>query len=223
MEPSLSQRSACTDLSVDDLESNFMAAFGAVLHSLQRIFDPPIQSSRLIVKHRVRLFAATASGAISGIVFLVGYYLTLGLLPSAFAYPQTEYPVAAWAHRLDLAQFAGTFLYPPLPSPLTWWIGIVVLGGTFTGIGVAYAILLAWSLQTSSPAKGAGLGFGLFITLGLILTTANGIHPAIMRNTLPDTGLFLIGWSSWATLQLLALHLIYGTLLGTLYQRFTAE
>lgn len=200
-----------------------MAAFGAVLHSLQRIFDPPIQSSRLIVKHRVRLFAATASGAISGIVFLVGYYLTLGLLPSAFAYPQTEYPVAAWAHRLDLAQFAGTFLYPPLPSPLTWWIGIVVLGGTFTGIGVAYAILLAWSLQTSSPAKGAGLGFGLFITLGLILTTANGIHPAIMRNTLPDTGLFLIGWSSWATLQLLVLHLIYGTLLGTLYQRFTAE
>lgn len=200
-----------------------MAAFGAVLHSLQRIFDPPVQPSRLIVKHRVRLVAAAASGAISGIVFLIGYYLTLGLLPSAFAYPQTEYPVAAWAHRMDLAQFAGSFLYPPLPSPLTWWIGIVVLGGTFTGIGVAYAILLAWSLQSSSAAKGAGLGFALFLGLGAALTVANGVHPAIMRNTLPDTGLFLIGWSSWATLQLLVLHLIYGGLLGTLYQRFTAK
>lgn len=200
-----------------------MAAFGAVLQSLQRIFDPPAQPSRLIVRHRVRLVAATASGAISGVVFLIGYYLTLGLLPSAFAYPQTEYPVAAWAHRLDLAQFAGSFLYPPLPSPLTWWIGFAVLGGTFTGLGVVYAVLLAWSLQNSSPVKGVGFGIVLFVSLGLTLTVANGIHPAIMRNALPDTGLFLIGWSSWATLQLLVLHLLYGGLLGTLYQRFTAR
>lgn len=200
-----------------------MAAFGAVLHSLQRIFDPPVQPSRLIVKYRVRLVAATAAGAISAVVFLLGYYLTLGLLPSASAYPTTEYPIAAWAHRMDLAQFAGSFLYPPLPSPLTWWIGLVVLGGTFTGAGVVYAILLAWSLQSSSLAKGLGLGFGLFFALGAALSVANGVHPAIMRNTLPDTGLFLIGWSSWATLQLLVLHLIYGGLLGTLYQRFTAR
>jgi len=200
-----------------------MTAFGSVLSSLQRFLDPPLQSSRLIVEHRVRLFAAIGSGGISGIVFLVGYYLTLGLLPSAFAYPTTEYPVSSWAHRMDLAQFAGTFIYPPLPSPLTWWIGITVLGGTFTAIGVVYAILLAWSLQTSSPAKGAALGFGLFIGIGAALTLANGIHPAVMRNTLPDTGLFLVGWSSWATLQLLVLHMVYGTLLGTLYQRFTAK
>ena len=200
-----------------------MAAFGAVLHSLQRIFDPPLQPSRLIVKHRVRLVAATAAGTISAIVFLIGYYLTLGLLPSAFAYPTTEYPVAAWAHRMDLAQFAGSFLYPPLPSALTWWIGVIVLGGTLAGLGVVYAILLAWSLQTSSAAKGVGFGFGLFLGLGAALSVANGVHPAIMRNTLPDTGVFLIGWSSWATLQLLVLHLIYGGLLGTLYQRFTAK
>lgn len=200
-----------------------MTAFGSVLSSLQRFLDPPLQSSRLIVEHRVRLFAAIGSGGISAIVFLVGYYLTLGLLPSAFAYPTTEYPVSSWAHRMDLAQFAGTFIYPPLPSPLTWWIGITVLGGTLTAIGVVYAILLAWSLQTSSPAKGAALGFGLFIGIGAALTLANGIHPAVMRNTLPDTGLFLVGWSSWATLQLLVLHMVYGTLLGTLYQRFTAK
>ncbi len=200
-----------------------MAAFGAVLQSLGRIFDPPLQPSRLIVKYRVRLVAAAAAGTISAIVFLIGYYLTLGLLPSAFAYPTTEYPVAAWAHRMDLAQFAGSFLYPPLPSPLTWWIGIIVLGGTLAGLGFVYAILLAWSLQTSSAAKGVGLGFGLFLSLGAALSVANGVHPAIMRNTLPDTGVFLIGWSSWATLQLLGLSLIYGGLLGSLYQRFTAK
>jgi hypothetical protein len=200
-----------------------MAAFASMLSSLQRVFDPPIQPSRLIVRHRVRIFAAAGAGAVSAVVFLVGYYLTLGLLPSAFAYPQTEYPVSAWAHRMDLAQFAGSFLYPPLPSPLTWWIGFIVLGGTFTGLGLVYAILLAWSLQTSSAVKGVGFGVALFIGLGLTLTVANGVHPAIMRNAFPDTGLFLVGWSSWATFQLLALHVIYGGLLGTLYQRFTAR
>lgn len=200
-----------------------MAAFGSVLHSLQRIFDPPVQPSRLIVEHRVRLFAAVAAGAISAAVFLTGYYLTLGLLPSAFAYPTTEYPVASWAHRMDLSQFLGSFLYPPLPSAKTWWIGIIALGGLLTSLGVVHAILLAWALQKDSPAKGALNGLILFIGLGLSLTLANGIHPAVMRNTFPDTGLFLIGWSSWATLQLFVLCLLYGTLLSVLYERFTAK
>ena len=200
-----------------------MAAFASVLHSLQRIFDPPAHPSRLIAAHRVRIFAAIGAGGLSALVFLLGYYATLGLLPSAFAYPQTEYPVSAWAHRMDLAQFAGSFIDPLLPSPLTWWIGFVVLGGTFTGLGLVYAILLTWSLQFSSAAKGTGFGVLLFVGLGLTLTIANGVHPAIMRNTFPDTGLFLIGWSSWATLQLLVLHIVYGSLLGTLYQRFTAK
>ncbi len=200
-----------------------MAAFGSVLQSLQRIFDPPVQPSRLIVKHRVRLVAAVASGAISAAVFIVGYYLTLGLLPSAFAYPQTEYPVASWAHRADLSQFLGSFLYPPLPSPLTWWIGFAALGGLLTSLGVVHAIVLAWALQKDSPAKGAVNGLILFSGLGISLTLANGIHPAVMRNTFPDTGLLLIGWSSWATFQLFVLCLIYGTLLSILYERFTAK
>ncbi len=200
-----------------------MAAFASVLHSLQQILDPPAQPSRLIVRHRVRLFAATGAGVISTGVFLAAYYLTLGLLPSAFAYPQTEYPVSAWAHRADLSQFLGSFLYPPLPSPVTWWIGFGALGGLLTSVGLVFAVLLAWSLQSPDPAKGVGVGIGLFVVLGLTLTIANGLHPAIMRNTFPDTGLFLIGWSSWATLQLFAVCVLYGGVLGALYQRFTAR
>ncbi len=200
-----------------------MPAFGAVLGSLSRVFNPPTHPSRLIARYRVRLFAAVGAGTVSTVVFLAGYYLSLSWLPSAFAYPTTEYPVSSWAHRADLAQFFGTLLYPPLPSPLTWWIGFAALGGLLAGTGVVYAVLLAWSLQSSTPAKGAGVGIGLFVGLAAALTIGNGLHPAIMRNTFPDTGLLLIGWSSWATLQLLALCLAYGTVLGVLYQRFTAK
>ncbi len=200
-----------------------MAAFAAVFQSVWHFLVPPTRPNRLLAKRRVRLFAAAAAGSAGGFVLLAAYYATLGLLPAAFAYPTTEYPVSAWAHRLDLAQFAGTFLYPPLPSPLTWWLGLAVLFGTFTGLGVVYAVVLTWSLQTSDIKKGLGFGAALFFGLAATLSIANGVHPAIMRNTLPDTGVFLVGWSSLATLQLLVVHLLYGATVGVLYQRFTAH
>lgn len=196
-------------------------ALAAVYQTVQRFLAPPARPNRLLAARRVRLFAAAASGGTGGVVLLAAYYATLGLLPSAFAYPTTEYPVSAWAHRLDLAQFAGTFLYPPFPSPLTWWLGIAVLMGTFTALGVVYAVLLTWSLQTSDLKKGVGLGVALFFGLAATISLANGIHPAIMRNVLPDTGVFLIGWSSLATLQLLFVHLLYGATVGALYQKLT--
>ena len=196
-----------------------MTAFAGVLQTLSRFLAPPAQPTRLLEVRRVRLFAAAGSGMAGGTVLLAAYYLTLGWLPSAFAYPTTEYPVSAWAHRLDLAQFAGSFLYPPLPSPLTWWLGLAVLFGTLAGLGVVYAILLAWALQPSDAKKGAGFGAALFVGLAALLTLANGVHPAIMRNTLPDTGVFLLGWSAWATLQLFVVHLLYGTIVGALYGR----
>lgn len=200
-----------------------MAAFAAVLQSVQRFLAPPTRPERLLAARRVHLFAAAGAGSAGGVGLLLAYYATLGLLPSAFAYPTTEYPVSAWAHRLDLAQFVGTLLRPPLPSPLTWWLGLAVLFGTFTALGVIYAILLTWSLQPSDAKKGAGFGTALFFGLAVTLSVANGVHPAIMRNTLPDTGVFLIGWSSLATLQLLLVHLVYGATVGTLYQRLTAR
>lgn len=195
----------------------------AFFQSVQRVLAPSARPKRLLAARRVRLFAAAGAGAAGGVALLAAYYATLGLLPSAFAYPTTEFPVSAWAHRLDLAQFAGSFLYPPLPSPLTWWLGLGVLFGTFAAMGVVYAVLLTWALQTSDMKKGVGFGAALFLGLAATVSVANGVHPAIMRNTLPDTGVFFIGWSSLATLQLLFVHLLYGATLGTLYQRLTAR
>ena len=199
----------------------FAANLQSFTQSLQRLLTPPVHPTRVLTRHRVRLFAAAGAGGTSSLILLLAYYLTLGLLPSAFSYPTTEYPFAAWAHRMDLAQFAGTFLHPPLPSPLTWWLGLALLFGTFTALGAVYAVGLAWALQTSDAIKGVGFGVALFIGLALTLTIANGLHPAIMRNALPDTGVFLIGWSLWATFQLLTVHLLYGACLGTLYRRMT--
>ncbi len=200
-----------------------MAVFAAALQSVQRLMMPLHRPRRLLSVRRVHLLAAISAGAIGSFVLLASYYATLGLLPSAFAYPTTDYPFSAWAHRPDLAQFVGTLLYPPLPSPLTWWLGLAGLFGTFVGLGVVYAVLLTWTLQRSDVKKGIGFGAALFLGLALTVTVANGLHPAIMRNALPDTGLFLMGWSLLATFQLLAVLLLYGAVVGTLYRRWTVR
>ena len=200
-----------------------MPIVAAALHSLAHFLAPPVRPTRLKEVRRVRLFAAVGAGMAGSLVLLAIYYATLGLLPSAFAYTTTEYPVSAWAHRLDLAQFLGTLLYPPLPSSLTWWIGLAAFFGAFASFGGVYAILLAWSLRASDVKLGVGFGAVLFFGLAATVSIANGLHPAILRNALPDTGLLMLGWSPLATLQLLIVHLIYGAVLGLLYQRFTSR
>lgn len=194
-----------------------MSIASVLSHWLRRLTAPPAPM-RLRYARRVRLVPALAAGFVATLVFLALYYATLDLLPWVYAYPVTRFPVGAWAHRLDLAQFIGSFLYPPYPTPFTWELGFVVLFGSLIGLALVYALLLAWTLQTSDVGK--GLGFGLAAALGLaaVISIANGLHPAIMRNALPDTGLLLLGWSNWAPLQLLFVHGVYGAVLGRLYQ-----
>ena len=196
-----------------------MVGFAAMLNSLRHASETAGQPRRLLVDRRMHLFAALAAGTAACVSFLIAYYATLALLPPATAYPTTLYPNAIWATRLDLAQFLGSMLYPPIPTTLTWWLGLTVLFGSLVTLGVVYAFLLSWTLQTSSLLHGVGFGAALFVGLALTITIANGLHPAVLRNALPDTGLFLLGWSALATLQLLGVHLLYGAVLGTLYQR----
>lgn len=200
-----------------------MAGFAATLNSLKRMLSPPAQPKRLLVARRLHLFAALGAGIAATLTLLIGYYATLALLPTATAYPTTLYPFADWATRMDLAQFVGSLMYPPVPTALTWWLGFIALVGTLVTLGVVYAFLLSWTLQTSSLFHGIGFGGALFVGLALTLTLANGLHPAIIRNALPDTGLFLLGWSALATIQLLVVHLLYGAVLGAVYQRLSAE
>ena len=198
-----------------------MAVLTALLNSMRRPPATTEQPSRLLVDKRMHLFAAVGAGLIASISLLFAYYATLALLPTATAYPATLYPYADWATRLDLAQFVGTMIYPPIPTALTWWLGLTTLFGSLVSLGVVYALLLSWTLRTSSISYGVGFGAALFVALALTITLANGLHPAVLRNALPDTGLFLLGWSALATLQLLGVHLLYGAVLGTVYQRLS--
>ncbi len=173
------------------------------------------------VIYGVRPFAAVGAGLAAGVVLLLLYYVTLAALPLATSYPTTTFPVSAWAHRLDMAQWLGAFAFPPTPTAFTWGVGIAVWLGTLTAMGVVYAILLSWARQASDAGKGAGFGVALAVALVGLLSLSQAFHPATMRNALPDPGVLLLGWSGWALVQLMFVYAVYGAVLGALYRRLS--
>lgn len=192
--------------------------------TLRHILDSVLPGRQPLRKYRVfrlHLVGAGFAATVAAVFFLVFYYLTLGLLPVAFdswSAPHSHYPFTAWAYRLDLSQWLGSFIVPPWPTGLTWWIGVALLFGSLVGAGVAYGVLLSWDLVSSSAGKGLGYGVLLFISMGMAMWVADGIQPAVMRDALPDVGFFFLGWSGWAALQVLCAFLLYGIVLGLLYR-----
>jgi hypothetical protein len=192
-----------------------------VLRKFLAVLVRPARPLRKFRVYRLHLFAAAFAGMLASLAFLIFYYLTLGALPVAFdswTSPHTSYPVAAWAARLDLAQFIGSLIVSPWPTALTWWVGFMLLFGSFVVAGIAYGLLLSWDLASSTVGKGLAYGFLFFLSMGLALGVADGFQPAVMRSALPDVGFFFLGWSGWATLQALVAFLLYGIVLSVTYR-----
>ncbi len=181
----------------------------------------PMRAPRDVTVRRVRFFPALFAGSAAALAFVVVYYLTLGLLPAVFSnpLPSALFPVPAWAYRLDLAQFLGSLVVPPYPTPFTWVLGLVLMFGSLVGLAVVYAVLLSWVQERSDVVKGLGFGLANGVGLVFLMSIASGLHPAVMRNALADPGAFMMGWSFWAPFQLLLVHAIYGAVLGGLYGR----
>jgi hypothetical protein len=181
----------------------------------------PMRAPRDVSLRRVRFFPAVFAGAAAALAFIVVYYLTLGLLPPVFSnpIPSALFPVPAWAYRMDLAQFLGSLVAPPYPTPFTWGLGLALMFGSLLGLAVVYALLLSWVQDRSDTIKGLVFGLANGVGLVFLISIANGLHPAIMRNALADTGAFMVGWSFWAPFQLLLPHAVYGAVLGNLYGR----
>lgn len=102
----------------------------------------------------------------------------------------------------DLTQILGGFGLPA--SPAMGWIAHVLLGSVVWG-GL-YAVL-----HDKLPGSGAlsGIVFGLLAWLGMMLVFM----------PMAGHGLFALGIGPMATMATLVLHVIYGAVLGVVYDR----
>jgi hypothetical protein len=120
----------------------------------------------------------------------------------------------------DLVYILGTMVLGH-SSPLAWWPAGLALHAS---VGAVWAIFYAyffWSTFDWPPAW-QGLVFSIvpILLAGVVMVPQLGwMHPLVLRNEIPQPGLFWvgIGWGGPATVVLG--HLVYGLTMGSRYTR----
>ena len=185
--------------------------------------DPAARITAAAFKRPRRTFAldmplSLTASACGSAVFILLSYLLLACVPETSGSGLEGFPRGSWIGRFDLAQLLGTTIHPPYPTNTTWVIGIILELCVLTALGIAYCLMLAWGMKRPGTMSGIILGLALYVLLGIGVWTASGIQPAVMRNAIPDTGFFLLGWSGWASLAILISSLAYGACVGGIYR-----
>ncbi|KAF0095218.1 MAG: hypothetical protein E1N59_1264 [Puniceicoccaceae bacterium 5H] len=98
-----------------------------------------------------------------------------------------------------------------------FWPGFVfhVAGGGF--IGLLYAAVFEFASHKAGPGTGAVVGTIHCVISGLAMMALPMLHP-MMPNPMTPPGPFAIHYGIGATLTFIALHLIFGAIVGTLYR-----
>jgi hypothetical protein len=146
--------------------------------------------------------------------FIAVYYLLLPSLPATGLQAVRGRAEGAWHTRFDIAQFIGTILWPPRPTSHTWILGLAGLTVLLCAGATAYVLLLKWSRMRSTVWFAIGYACSGYVATGIAIWLAMGYQPAVMGGELPDPGFFLLGWSGWASVQLLLCFVVYGLALA---------
>jgi magnesium-transporting ATPase (P-type) len=117
---------------------------------------------------------------------------------------------------LDLETILGS-LFTARLSHHTWWLGFSL--SLFINGFVAYAYgFIFRSAHRTGPAVGAHLGFFHWLVSGFLIGLIPIFHPLI-GEILPAPGFYVLATNPPTVLTFLILHLLYGSLLGWLFDR----
>lgn len=99
----------------------------------------------------------------------------------------------------------------------TWVLGFVmhlVLGGLF---GIGYAVVFERTRRTTL-GSGAGLGVAHGLSSGILIGALPWLHP-LVPEVIAAPGMFLASGGLPAVLAFLGLHVMFGAIVGHLYER----
>jgi hypothetical protein len=101
-------------------------------------------------------------------------------------------------------------------GPVVWLVGLGILllaGGL---VGIAYGVVFEYGVGTADAGLGTTFGAVQAVIAGILLGFAPEVHPLIPA-ALPAPGLFLLGLGAWGVVLFLALHLMFGAIVGGHY------
>jgi hypothetical protein len=101
-------------------------------------------------------------------------------------------------------------------GPGVWLLGLgmhLVAGAI---IGIVYAVIFEKGLHEASVGLGLALASVHAVVTGIILAFVPDVHP-LVPSILPAPGPFLLGLGAFGVLLFLALHLLFGAIVGSIY------
>jgi hypothetical protein len=116
----------------------------------------------------------------------------------------------------NLSLWLGSMVTGELGA-LSWLLGFAMhltLGGLF---GVAYAIVFESTARVTTGA-GATIGLAHAMVSGILLGALPWLHP-LMPQVIGAPGMFLAGFGLLGVIVFIALHVMFGGIVGHLYER----
>jgi hypothetical protein len=101
-------------------------------------------------------------------------------------------------------------------GPLVWLIGLglhLLMGGCF---GVAYAAIFEFGLKEANGGIGSAVGAAHAVISGVLLAFVPQLHP-LVPEVWPAPGVFLLGLGAFGVLLFIALHVMFGAIVGGYY------
>ena len=117
---------------------------------------------------------------------------------------------------MDLLDLLGSVVREPRTAG-SKAVGTVIhhVNGAILGIGGAYAAVLA--NEPFDWVSGLWWGAALWVLAMLMITTVGSVHPAIRRHAQDDPGPAATNFGTMTPIGSLAGHLVWGVVLGLLY------
>jgi hypothetical protein len=101
-------------------------------------------------------------------------------------------------------------------GPEAWLLGLAMHVAAGAIFGIVYAVIFEKGLHAASAGLGLALGSVHAVVTGVFLAFIPDIHPLVPA-FMPAPGLFLLGLGAFGVLLFLALHLLFGVIVGSSY------
>ena len=150
--------------------------------------------------------AAIGAGVIAGTAMSMLLYMGIAMMPKQM--------------KMNLFLMLGTMFFRD--RPMVYVAGAMMhamMSIVFALVHVAF--FTAFDLDTSLAAWGIVFGITHWMALGMGLGMMPTMHPLIKRGDAAAPGVFALRYPSITAIGFFMLHIVFGVLMGALYQAFT--
>ncbi|MEE9277937.1 MAG: hypothetical protein V3V06_05960 [Dehalococcoidia bacterium] len=151
--------------------------------------------------------AAVGAGLIGGTAMIVPLYMGRAMMPQQM--------------RMDLFLLLGTMMTPRIDRVMAYMMGAMMHAGASILFAFAHVgVFVAADIETDLAAWGLLFGAVHYMLSGMAMGMMPMMHPLVRARELENPGPFALSMGPMTGMGFLMLHLLFGVVVGTLYEAF---